>query len=109
MSSIFDVEPVNIPVAKRTVKDTVFTDLFSDPKYLFQLYQALHPEDHETTQDDLKDVTLKSIIADSPYNDLGFRVGDSQFILLEEQSTWSVNIIIRILMYLMIKASKVWV
>ena len=30
---------------KRSVKDTLFTDLFSDPKYLFQLYQSLHPED----------------------------------------------------------------
>lgn len=36
-------------IAKRTAKDSVFTDLFGIPKYLLQLYQALHPEDKETS------------------------------------------------------------
>ena len=31
--------------AKQTVKDSVFTDLFGNSKYLLQLYQSLHPED----------------------------------------------------------------
>lgn len=39
--------------SKFTAKDTVFKSLFSEPKYLLQLYQALHPEDTETTEDDL--------------------------------------------------------
>ena len=30
---------------KRTVKDSVFTDLFAQKKYLIQLYRSLHPED----------------------------------------------------------------
>lgn len=38
-------EPI---IAKRTAKDSVFTNLFGIPKYLLQLYQALHPEDKET-------------------------------------------------------------
>lgn len=33
---------------KRNVKDSVFTNLFGTPKYLFKMYQALHPEDTET-------------------------------------------------------------
>ena len=30
---------------KRKIKDSVFTNLFQDKKYLLQLYKALHPED----------------------------------------------------------------
>ncbi len=30
---------------KRTVKDSVFTDLFGQKRYLIQLYRSLHPED----------------------------------------------------------------
>ena len=33
---------------KRTAKDSVFTNLFSTPKYVFELYQAIHPEDDVT-------------------------------------------------------------
>ena len=39
-------------IAKYTIKDSVFTNLFQDKKYLIQLYRALHPEDTETTEDD---------------------------------------------------------
>lgn len=34
------------------------------------------------------------------HNDLGFRNGDRVMILVEAQSTWSVNIIVRVLLYL---------
>ena len=34
----------------RNIKDSVFCNLFGDQDYLFQLYQALHPEDHETAR-----------------------------------------------------------
>ena len=30
---------------KQTIKDSAFTDLFDNSKYLLQLYQSLHPED----------------------------------------------------------------
>ncbi len=30
---------------KRKIKDSVFTNLFQDKKYLLRLYKALHPED----------------------------------------------------------------
>ena len=88
----------NLP--KRTVRDSVFTNLFKDKKYLLQLYSALHPEDINTTEDDIKDVTLKHILVDADYNDLGFSVGDKLIVLVESQSTWSLNIIIRALLYL---------
>ena len=88
-------------VMKRTIKDSVFTNLFQDKKYLIQLYRALHPEDISVTEDDLTDITIKNILTDGIYNDLGFAVGDKFIIMVECQSTWTMNIIIRVLMYLM--------
>ena len=88
-------------IMKRTIKDSVFTDLFQDKKYLLQLYKALHPEDTDVTEDDLNDITIKNVLTDNIYNDLGFTVGDKLMILVEAQSSvWTVNIIVRALMYL---------
>ena len=89
-------------IMKHSVKDTVFRDMFSKKKYLIQLYNALHPEDKTITQADLEIVTLQSILLNGIYNDLGFMVrGKQLMILVEAQSTWSANIVIRALIYLM--------
>ncbi len=85
---------------KRKIKDSVFTNLFQDRKYLLQLYKALHPEDCSVTEDAIADVTIKHVLVDADYNDLGFSVGNRLMILVESQSTWTLNIIIRALMYL---------
>lgn len=85
---------------KRKIKDSVFTNLFQDKKYLLRLYEALHPEDSDVTEDDIKDITIKHILVDADYNDLGFSVSGRLVILVESQSTWTLNIIIRALMYL---------
>ena len=87
-------------LAKYTVKDSVFTDLFKDKKYTLMLYKALHNEDNDVTEDDIKPITLENVLMANMYNDLGFSVKNKIFILTEAQSTWSVNIIIRMLMYL---------
>ncbi|MCI8528800.1 MAG: hypothetical protein HFH82_06565 [Lachnospiraceae bacterium] len=86
---------------KRKIRDSVFTNLFQEKKYLLQLYKALHPEDGEATEHEIADVTLKHVLVDADYNDLGFSVGDRLMVLVESQSTWTMNIIIRALMYLM--------
>lgn len=86
---------------KRKIKDSVFTNLFQDKKYLLQLYKALHPEDCNVTEDDIADVTLKHVLIDADYNDLGFSIGNRLMVLVESQSTWTLNIIVRALMYLM--------
>ena len=85
---------------KRKINDSVFTDLFQNKKYLLQLYKALHPEDSEVTEDALADITIKHILIDGDYNDLGFSVSNRLIVLVESQSTWTYNIIIRALMYL---------
>lgn len=74
--------------------------MFQDKKYLIQLYKALHPEDCDVTEDDIEDITIKHVLIDADYNDLGFSVGNRLMILVESQSTWTVNIIIRALIYL---------
>lgn len=99
--AINDSAPADVPkVAKRTAKDSVFRDLFSDKRYLLQLYQALHPEDTSLTEDEIDIVTIKNILLDQMYNDLGFIAGNRLLILMEAQTTWSMNILVRILMYL---------
>ena len=88
---------------ERNVKDSVFCDLFSMPEYLLQLYQVFHPEDTETEQDDLTIITLSSTFIRAiraMYNDLGFLAGNRLIILVEEQSSWSYNLPIRMLEYL---------
>ncbi|MCC8103108.1 MAG: hypothetical protein LIP11_12935 [Clostridiales bacterium] len=84
----------------RNVKDSVFRSLFSDPVNLLELYQTLHPEDKESTVNDLSIVTLETVIIKDIHNDIGFMVGDKMVILAEAQSHWSDNILIRGLMYM---------
>lgn len=92
--------------AKRTIKDSVFTNLFGDSKYLLQFYQAIHPEDKDVKEDELRTITLENILTDDIYNDLGFIKGDKIMILAEAQSTWTSNIIIRALEYLVNSYSR---
>lgn len=87
--------------AKRTAKNSVFLDLFQDKKNLLKLYKALHPEDTDATEDKLDIVTIDNVLTDNLYNDLGIMVsGNKLLLLLEAQASWTVNILIRILLYL---------
>ncbi len=86
---------------KRTTKNSVFLDLFQDKKNLLKLYKTLHPEDTDATEDTLNIVTIDNILTDNLYNDLGIMAGNDRFLLLlEAQASWTVNILIRILLYL---------
>ena len=84
----------------RNIKDSVFCNLFGQPEYLYQLYQALHPEDVEMEPEDLTIITLSRVLTRVMYNDLGFVAGNRLIILVEAQSTWTENIVVRFLMYL---------
>jgi hypothetical protein len=87
--------------AKRTAKNSVFLDLFQNKSYLLKLYKTLHPEDTDATEDTLDIVTIENVLTDNLYNDLGIIVGGNRLLLLiEAQSTWTINILIRILLYL---------
>ncbi len=87
--------------AKRTAKNSVFLDLFQNKSYLLKLYKTLHPEDTDATEDTLDIVTIDNVLTDNLYNDLGIMVGNNRLLLLlEAQASWTVNILIRILLYL---------
>lgn len=62
------------PKANRKAKGSVFTDLFGTPKYPFELYKTLHPEDTGATVDSIKIITIGNLLTNGIYNDLGFEV-----------------------------------
>ena len=95
-----DTKQIEEVKAKRTTKNSVFLDLFQNKSYLLKLYKTLHPEDTTATEDSLTDVTITNVLTDNLYNDLGFIVNNKLMILVEAQSTWTVNILVRILLYL---------
>ena len=96
-----DTKQVQEVKAKRTAKNSVFLDLFQDKKNLLELYKTLHPEDTGATEDTLDIVTIDNVLTDNLYNDLGVMVGNNRLLLLlEAQASWTVNILIRILLYL---------
>ena len=72
--------------AKRTVKNSIFLDLFKDKKYLLTLYKTLHPEDTKATENSLTDITIENVLTDNLYNDLGFIANNKLMILIEAQS-----------------------
>ena len=39
-----------------TIKGNFFSYLFSQPEYMLQLYQVMHPEDTETREEDFKQI-----------------------------------------------------
>ena len=87
------------PRLSRQAKDHVFVDMFNQPKYCLELFNALHPEATDITEADIQNITISHVIVDKPYNDLGFTVKDKQLVLVEAQSTWSYNILVRLLLY----------
>ncbi len=100
--NIGQIQEISVPqqIARRKAKDSVFVDLFKDRTYLFKLYKTLHPEDTEATEDSLTNVTITNVLTDNLYNDLGFMVKDKLMILVEAQSSWTKNILVRALLYL---------
>lgn len=85
---------------KYTAKDSVFSFIFRQPENTRRLYLTLHPEDVDVTETDCKLVTLEHILTNGMTNDLGFQVRDKLILLVEAQSKFSVNIALRMLLYL---------
>ena len=90
----------NKNLLKRNNKDSVFTYLFGIKKYALELYKTLKPNDKEVTENDIDIITLETILINGLYNDLGLLVKNTLILLVEAQSTWSENIVVRLLLYL---------
>ena len=92
-----------IPKKKQTKaksKDSVFVNLFENAENVLRLYKELHPEDTQVTVEDIQIQTIKSILVNTLYNDLGFIVKDKFVMLVEAQSAWNPNMPLRMLFYL---------
>ena len=55
-------------------------------KDLLKLYKVLHPEDKDIKEEELTNVTIKNVLIDKIYNDLGFMARDRLMILIEAQT-----------------------
>ena len=85
--------------ARRKGKDSVFIDLFHIPANAVEMVKAFSPG-LEVTEEDIEFVTLHSVLMVRPYNDLGLLVKDKMFFCSEAQSTWSLNVLVRMFLYL---------
>ena len=92
-------EAMRTNTLNRKAKDSIFRDLFGRKEYLICLYRELHPEDDTITEADLENITINTVIANGPSNDLGFTARNKLMILGESQSTWSPNVIFRLWEY----------
>ncbi len=81
-----DTKPTQDIKAKRTAKNSVFLDLFQDKRNLLALYQALHPEDADATEEMLDIVTIDNVLTDNLYNDLGVIVGGDRLLGFVKQT-----------------------
>ena len=84
---------------KRNIKDSVFSALFKEPKYLRELCRVLKPDVTKEELESIRDVTIENILINGLYNDLAFTVGLFTLCLFEAQSTWSYNIPYRMTSY----------
>ena len=82
------------------VKDSVFKHLFKIKEYSLKLYKTLMPQDDDITENDIDIVTCETVLMNGLYNDLGLLVRNTILFLMEAQSTWSINILIRDFLYL---------
>ena len=97
MPTIGDDRPIQL---KHKKYDTPFSMLMQDPQNQLEAYLALHPEArNKVSVEDIRDTTIRQIFADGPYNDLSFLVGDRQIVMVEAQSTWSENVVFRLVLY----------
>ena len=72
---------------KRNIKDSVFSALFKEPKYLRELCRVLKPDVTKEELESIRDVTIENILINGLYNDLAFTVGLFTLCLFEAQST----------------------
>ncbi len=87
---------------KRNTYDSVFNDLFSEPERLLELYQVLIGDkvNPKIKAEDIRILESDKAFINDLYNDLSFMVDNELMILVEAQSTYTKNIVTRILFYL---------
>jgi len=85
--------------ANRKYKDTLFSELFSKPENLRELYNALADTNYgEETPIEIN--TLDDVFFKDLKNDVSFTIDNRYVVLLEHQSTINANMPLRCLMYI---------
>ncbi len=82
--------------SKHNVKDSVFTHMFREEKYQRWLCHDLYGDSVRN----IEFITADWIFCNGLYNDLGLLVDGRLIVMVEAQSTWTVNICLRMLVYL---------
>ena len=59
----------------------------------------MFPEDRTVTVDDIECISIKQLLRYHAYNDLGLLIRNVLILLVEAQSTWSINIALRLPQY----------
>ena len=81
------------------VKDKTFTTVFSDKESQVSLIERLLPDVGEVNPDLIRNITIDNVLTTGIYNDLGLMYGNKAMILVEAQSTWTANILVRFILY----------
>lgn len=84
---------------KREIKDSIFSALVKEKKWLREVYLSLYPEDTLVKEEDIKLIKLENVFINGMYNDLSFRVREKLIVFMECQSTWAPNVPLRLLTY----------
>ncbi len=89
-------------IIKRTINDSVFSDLFTNEKYLLELYKILLEDKAKSgiSEKDIEILNIDKTFINDLYNDLCFTVDNELILLLEAQSTYTKNIVTRLFLYL---------
>ena len=82
---------------KRTYKDSLFRHIFNDKRRLASLYESL--TGRKVAPRDIAITTLRGVFFNDIKNDISFRIGDRDIILIEHQSSWNPNMPLRMLWY----------
>ena len=84
--------------AKGTFKDSLFRHIFNDKQRLASLYAAL--TGRHITPKEITITTLHGVFFNDIKNDISFRIGGRDIILMEHQSSWNPNMPLRMLWYI---------
>ncbi len=86
---------------KHKVYDSVFADYFTFEDNLKKLYKILLGENarEDIKREEIEILNIDKVFVDDLYNDLCFKVDDELIVLVEAQSTYTKNIVTRLLFY----------
>ncbi len=86
---------------KYNAYDSVFADLFSTKEHQLELYKALLGDKarKDIKPEDINLINIEKLFFNDLYNDLSFVVDNELMILVEAQSTYTKNIVTRLLFY----------